>query len=74
MLISVYFCLLLRDLFVLTINRWKQGEIIGHGSYGKVIMGLNIETGCMMAVKQVQIGGVNTSAQQDVRLFSRQTA
>jgi len=45
--------------------RWKQGEIIGHGSFGKVMMGLNLETGCMMAVKQVQIGMVNTAAQQD---------
>jgi len=47
-------------------KRWKQGEIIGHGSFGKVMMGLNLETGCMMAVKQVQIGIVNTAAQQDV--------
>eukprot|EP00960_Hanusia_phi_P064941 765962-Hanusia_phi.AAC.4 len=33
--------------------RWKKGELIGHGAIGKVYMGLNFETGEMMAVKQV---------------------
>jgi len=36
--------------------RWKKGELIGHGAIGKVYMGLNFETGEMMAVKQVQLG------------------
>ncbi len=44
--------------------------MIGQGSYGRVIMGLDVEAGYMMAVKQVQIGVVNTSAQQDVSVFS----
>ena len=30
--------------------------MIGHGAIGKVYMGLNFETGEMMAVKQVQLG------------------
>jgi serine/threonine protein kinase len=36
--------------------RWKKGELIGHGAIGKVYMGLNFETGEMMAVKVVQLG------------------
>mmetsp|Transcript_24519 Transcript_24519/g.55342 ORF Transcript_24519/g.55342 Transcript_24519/m.55342 type:complete len:664 (-) Transcript_24519:550-2541(-) len=36
--------------------RWKKGELIGHGAIGKVYMGLNFETGEMMAVKQVDLG------------------
>lgn len=36
--------------------RWKKGELIGHGAIGKVYMGLNFESGIMMAVKQVQLG------------------
>lgn len=29
-------------------------------------MGLNLQTGVIMAVKQVQIGGSNSQSQQDV--------
>jgi serine/threonine protein kinase len=36
--------------------RWKKGELIGHGAIGKVYMGLNFETGEMMAVKLVDLG------------------
>lgn len=36
--------------------KWKKGELIGHGSIGKVYMGLDFETGEMMAVKQVDLG------------------
>ena len=35
--------------------RWKPGDFLGQGSFGKVTLGLNIETGEMMAVKQVDI-------------------
>ena len=31
-------------------------------------MGFDVENGCMMAVKQVQIGIVNTAAQQEVNM------
>jgi hypothetical protein len=50
----------------LKLDRWKEGEVIGHGSFGRVILGLNLDTGSIMAVKQVQIGQVNTAAQQEV--------
>lgn len=32
---------------------WKRGEMIGAGAFGRVYMGLNNETGQLMAVKQV---------------------
>ena len=33
--------------------RWTRGELIGSGAYGKVYIGLNQETGQLLAVKQV---------------------
>jgi hypothetical protein len=32
---------------------WTRGELIGAGAFGRVYMGLNNETGQLMAVKQV---------------------
>lgn len=37
-----------------TLN-WVKGELIGKGSYGRVYIALNITTGDMMAVKQVEL-------------------
>ena len=34
---------------------WTRGELIGQGAFGKVYMGLNNETGQLMAVKQVAL-------------------
>jgi serine/threonine protein kinase len=34
--------------------RWKQGEILGQGAFGIVYLGLNTDTGELMAVKQVE--------------------
>ena len=36
-------------------NRWREGELIGSGSYGEVIMGFNEDNGQIMAVKQVNL-------------------
>eukprot|EP01038_Epipyxis_sp_PR26KG_P014312 gene14312-19196_t len=33
--------------------RWKKGEVLGQGAFGVVYLGLNIETGELMAVKQL---------------------
>jgi mitogen-activated protein kinase kinase kinase len=33
--------------------KWKKGELIGCGSYGRVFLGLNQSTGQLMAVKQL---------------------
>ena len=34
---------------------WTKGELIGAGAFGRVYMGLNNETGQLMAVKQVTL-------------------
>ena len=33
--------------------RWRKGELIGAGAYGRVYMGMNLESGELIAVKQV---------------------
>jgi len=43
--------------------------LIGNGSFGRVVMGLNLQTGSIMAVKQVQIGASNIQAQQEVEIY-----
>jgi mitogen-activated protein kinase kinase kinase len=35
--------------------KWLRGEIIGRGNYGKVFLALNLTTGEMIAVKQVEM-------------------
>ncbi|CAI5473879.1 unnamed protein product [Closterium sp. Yama58-4] len=35
--------------------KWKRGELLGEGAYGKVFLGLNERTGELMAVKQMKI-------------------
>jgi hypothetical protein len=33
--------------------RWRKGEIIGAGAYGRVYMGMNVDSGELLAIKQV---------------------
>lgn len=40
--------------------------MLGHGSFGRVVFGLNRNTGEVMAVKQVYLGGFNSEIIQDV--------
>lgn len=51
---------------------WRQGQLLGSGSFGKVYLGLHDELGSLMAVKQVQIssGGMDVASLRadDVRL------
>lgn len=34
--------------------RWRKGELIGCGAFGRVYMGMNLGSGELLAVKQVQ--------------------
>ncbi|XP_010272040.1 PREDICTED: mitogen-activated protein kinase kinase kinase NPK1-like isoform X2 [Nelumbo nucifera] len=40
--------------------RWRKGELIGCGAYGRVYMGMNLDSGELLAVKQVSIIKRNT--------------
>ena len=33
--------------------RWRKGELIGAGAFGRVYMGMNLDSGELLAVKQV---------------------
>ena len=35
--------------------KWWRGELLGEGTYGRVYLALNAETGKIMAVKQVEL-------------------
>lgn len=49
--------------------RWKPGNFLGQGSFGTVIMGFNIVSGEIMAVKQVNLEG----KENDEKVLSLQT-
>ena len=40
--------------------KWKRGEILGQGAFGIVYLGLNIDNGELMAVKQMAIEDVSS--------------
>lgn len=35
--------------------RWRQGQLIGRGAFGTVYMGMNLDSGELLAVKQVSL-------------------
>ena len=37
------------------IGAWRRGELIGQGAFGKVYQGLDLETGSLVAVKQIVV-------------------
>lgn len=41
--------------------RWRRGELIGCGAFGRVYMGMNQDSGELLAVKQVSIAAGNAS-------------
>ena len=43
--------------------RWKKGELLGTGAFGVVYLGLNVDTGELMAVKQIAIEDVSRKEQ-----------
>ncbi|KAH0453366.1 hypothetical protein IEQ34_017690 [Dendrobium chrysotoxum] len=44
--------------------RWRKGELIGCGAFGHVYMGMNLDSGELLAVKQVLLGTSNASKEK----------
>ncbi|XP_057956768.1 mitogen-activated protein kinase kinase kinase NPK1 [Malania oleifera] len=44
--------------------RWRKGELIGCGAFGRVYMGMNLDSGELLAVKQVSIGASSASKEK----------
>ncbi|KAL6862415.1 hypothetical protein ACP4OV_016756 [Aristida adscensionis] len=44
--------------------RWRKGDHIGSGAFGQVYLGMNLDSGELIAVKQVLIGSSNATRQQ----------
>ncbi|KAF5188939.1 Mitogen-activated protein kinase kinase kinase npk1 [Thalictrum thalictroides] len=44
--------------------RWRKGELIGCGAFGRVYMGMNLDSGELLAVKQVLIAANNASKEK----------
>lgn len=42
------------------ITNWRKGELLGQGAYGQVFLGLNTDTGQLLAVKQVPLSKERT--------------
>ncbi|CAM9115648.1 unnamed protein product [Chrysoparadoxa australica] len=49
--------------------RWKRGEVIGNGVSGTVYKALNLDTGEIMAVKQVEVSALDT---RDMEAFENE--
>lgn len=44
--------------------RWRKGELIGCGAFGRVYMGMNLDSGELLAVKQVSIAANSASKEK----------
>ncbi|KAK1310863.1 Mitogen-activated protein kinase kinase kinase NPK1 [Acorus calamus] len=44
--------------------RWRKGELIGCGAFGRVYMGMNLDSGELLAIKQVLIPANNASKEK----------
>ncbi|KAK4792082.1 hypothetical protein SAY86_022517 [Trapa natans] len=44
--------------------RWRKGELIGCGAFGRVYMGMNLDSGELLAVKQVLIAASSVSKEK----------
>jgi hypothetical protein len=42
--------------------RWQRAELIGSGAFGRVYLGLNLDTGQLMAVKHLELTDVSDKA------------
>jgi len=41
--------------------KWQKGPLLGSGSFGRVHLGLSLETGELMAIKQVELAAEKLS-------------
>lgn len=41
---------------ILKLSLFQRGGLIGSGGFGKVYLGMNLETGELIAVKQIPVG------------------
>ena len=39
--------------------RYKKGELIGEGAFGKVYQGFNQDTGQILAIKEINLKNIN---------------
>ncbi|XP_015888023.1 mitogen-activated protein kinase kinase kinase NPK1 isoform X2 [Ziziphus jujuba] len=44
--------------------RWRKGELIGSGAFGRVYMGMNLDSGELLAIKQVLIAANSASKEK----------
>jgi hypothetical protein len=44
----------------LTFIDWTRGNVLGEGAYGKVYLGLNVQTGELLAAKQIKLANVES--------------
>ncbi|KFK38038.1 hypothetical protein AALP_AA3G062200 [Arabis alpina] len=44
--------------------RWRKGELIGSGAFGRVYMGMNLDSGELLAIKQVLIAPNSASKEK----------
>ncbi|KAI5065792.1 hypothetical protein GOP47_0018416 [Adiantum capillus-veneris] len=44
--------------------RWRKGELIGAGAFGSVYMGMNLDSGELLAVKQVLVAAKNVTREK----------
>nr|GEU51728.1 mitogen-activated protein kinase kinase kinase NPK1-like [Tanacetum cinerariifolium] len=51
---------------------FKPGELIGCGAFGHVYMGMNLDTGELLAVKQVSIAAANTASKEKAQVHIRE--
>ncbi|KAL4590281.1 hypothetical protein LXL04_003208 [Taraxacum kok-saghyz] len=51
--------------------RWRKGELIGCGAFGRVYMGMNLDSGELLAVKQVSVV-VNTASKDKTQAHIRE--
>lgn len=50
------------------ITHYQLGDIIGRGCFGQVFRGFDLDTGCIMAIKQVPILKFINKSKKDIRL------